>query len=354
MWIACKTAELFAFFEISSQRGRTIMTRRLYTLLNTKLSWYHRLKIDPESREELTFWLHEVENFNGQNIWHSPSAIHVVYTDASSMGYGGYMVEHGCHVAHGQWTPAEAGQSSTWRELRVVRLVLESLVTKLENQRVRWFTDNQNVARIILVGSKTAALQTEVFGIFSLCISKQIRIEPDWIPRTQNQKADYLSHLIDYDDWQIHPDIFAKLDRDWGPHTIDRFATYYNAQLPRFNSRFWNPGTEAVDAFTCNWGDELNWWCPPPYLVSRMLCHAKRTRAHGTLLVPKWPSAAFWPMLFPEHSLKAWFIQELRVLDKSEVVVCAGKHGAYLFDGSPNTNLLALKLNLMMMEAISL
>ena len=161
-------------------------------------------------------------------------------------------MEHGCHIAHGQWTPTESKQSSTWRELRAVRLVLESLVSKLENERVHWFTDNQNVARILSVGSKTAALQKEVFAIFSFSIANKIRIEPEWIPREENQQADYLSHLVDYDDWQIHPRNFAELDYEWGPHSIDRFASFCNAQLPHFNSRFWNPGAEAVDAFTCN------------------------------------------------------------------------------------------------------
>ena len=88
------------------------------------------------------------------------------------------------------------------------------------------------------MGSKNAMLQSEASSIFSLSVAKHVIIEPEWIPRGQNQNADYLSHLFDYDDWKIHPDIFAKLDQEWGPHTIDRFASYYNAQLPRFNSRF--------------------------------------------------------------------------------------------------------------------
>ena len=97
-----------------------------------------------------------------------PSALQVVhvYTDASDTGYNGYTVEHGYHIALGQWPPAESKQSSVWRELRVVRLVLESLVTKLSNERVRWFTDNQNVAQILSVGSKSAALQKGAFVIF--------------------------------------------------------------------------------------------------------------------------------------------------------------------------------------------
>ena len=138
--------------------------------------------------------------------------------------------------------------------------------------------------------------------------------------------------------------MFEELDRDWGPHTVDRFASYYNAHLPRFNSRFWNPGTEAVDAFTCDWHDEVNWWCPPPYLVPRTIKHAQRSEACGTLVVPEWKSAAFWPLLFPDGANGAWFVREVRVLDKEKLVVCAGRNGANLFRDKPNTNILALRV----------
>lgn len=108
-----------------------LMTRNLYALLNTRTEGCCNLEITPAAREELNFWVKGIDNFNGQNIWHSPSAIRVVYSDASDMGYGGYMVEDGCHIAHGQWSGVEAKQSSTWRELRAVRLVLEALVKKI-------------------------------------------------------------------------------------------------------------------------------------------------------------------------------------------------------------------------------
>ena len=322
-----------------------LMTRSLYALLDTRASCCDRLEITPEAKTELQFWKQGMERFNGQDIWHSPSALRVVDTDASDTGYGGYTVEHGCYIAHGQWTPSESKQSSKWHELRAVSLVLESLVSKLANERVRWFTDNQNVARIMAVGSKSALLQKEAFAIFSCSIANKIRIEPEWIPRDGNQQADYLSRIVDYDDWQIHPRIFAELDGNWGPHAIDRFASFYNAQLPRFNSRFWNPGTEAVDAFTCNWQERINWWCPPPYLVPWTIQHALRTRARGTLVVPQWPSAVFWLMLFPDGCTIAWFIQEVRVLDKTNMVICLGKRGSNLFGSTPNTNLLAIRLD---------
>ena len=276
-----------------------LMRRSLYALLNSRQSWRSQLLLSQEAKSELQFWLTSLEAWNGQGMWHSLAVVRVVYTDASHTGYGGYTVEHGCHIAHGNWLPEEQLESSTWRELRAVRQVFESLVGKLRNKRVRWFTDSQNVARILTVGSRKPKLQAEVLSIFSLALTNQVRIEPEWIPRRQNQKADYIIKLMDYDDWSLDPGIFEQLDSRWGHHTIDRFASYYNTQLPRFNSRFWNPGLESIDAFTCDWNDENNWLCPPICLIPRAILHVRKCSAVATLLVPQWPSAFFWPMIFP-------------------------------------------------------
>ena len=117
-----------------------LMTRSLYALINTRCSWCHVLLISSEAKAELQFWINQLEEFNYQGIWYSPSTIRLVYSDTSDTGYGGYMIEHGCHIAQGQWLPQEASQSSTWQELRAVCSVLESLSNKLQNQRVCWFT----------------------------------------------------------------------------------------------------------------------------------------------------------------------------------------------------------------------
>ena len=126
----------------------------------------------------------------------------------------------------------EAKLSSTWRELRAVRMVLESLAVKLKNERVRWFTDNQTVARILSYGIKQPALQRKAFDIFALSTQTQIRTEPECIPREKNQQADYWSHLVDYDDWNVHHTIFEAMDKEWGSHTVDGFASYWNVKLP--------------------------------------------------------------------------------------------------------------------------
>ena len=67
-------------------------------------------------------------------------------------------------------------------------------------------------------------------------------LQPEWLPREENEFADFVSRIVDYDDWQVNPDLFHGLDVVWRPHSIDRFADNYISQLPRFNSRFACPG----------------------------------------------------------------------------------------------------------------
>ena len=319
-----------------------LRTRCMYALLNNRVSWYSDLHITKDAKEELTFWQNCIVTFNGQKLWKSPSAVRVVYSDASSTGFAGYTVEHGTHVAHGQWTETERNKSSTWRELSAVARVLEAVSSKLSNHRVRWFTDNQNVVRIIRVGSRVSELQEEALRIFKTMLYNNICIEPEWIPREQNVIADSLSRIIDYDDWSINPSTFMWLDSFWGPHTIDRFADSHNTQLDRFNSRFWDVGTEAVDTFTVNWANENNWWCPPVYLVCRTLQHAKVCKSQGTLIVPLWKSAPFWPILCPSEDVFADFIHawvELPLID----LILPGRSGGAI--PVSHSGALALRIN---------
>ena len=177
-----------------------------------------------------------------------------------------------------------------------------------------WFTDNQNVARILQVGSKNLQLHAIALKVFALSVQYQIRLEPEWIPRELNERADYLSRIVNHDDWLLNPGVFNQLDAIWGPHTVDHFASFHNCQLPRFNSRCWNLGAEAVDAFTVNWVGGNNWLCPPIALIPRVLRHAQACFAKGTLAVPVWPSAAFWPLLCHANGRFAPFIKDAREL----------------------------------------
>jgi len=53
------------------------------------------------------------------------------------------------------------------------------------------------------------------------------------------------------------------------------FASPNNVHVDIFNTRFWAPGSEAVDAFTCDWGTDINWLFPPVY--PRVIRQAQQT-----------------------------------------------------------------------------
>ena len=96
-------------------------------------------------------------------------------------------------------------------------------------------------------------------------------------------------------------------EEKWDPHSVDRFANHENTQLPRFNSRFWCPGTEAVDAFSVSWAGENNWLVPPIFLIPKVLNHMVALGGRATLVVPAWPSAPFWPFIFTNGGLSPIF-----------------------------------------------
>jgi len=145
-----------------------------------------------------------------------------------------------------------------------------------------------------------------------LCQNNHTRLIPEWVPRDLNVCADNISKTIDYDDWSTTPEFFGHLDGLWGPHTIDSFATPKNAKLIRFNSRFYVPGSETIDAFSVSWAGENNWLVPPPHCVTRVIQHLIVSQGSGTLIVPYWPSSAFWPFLFRDaYHCQAYVIDRI-------------------------------------------
>ena len=221
------------------------MTRSLYTIINYRNTWNDKVVWTEKAWGEIKFWENNIESLNGKEMRYSAGAVRLVYSDASDSGYGGYAVNVGPRIAQGQWSESESQASSTWRELEVINRILQAYSKLMKGETVKWLTDNQNVVRIIEHGSRKHLLQEIAVNILSILMQTAIRLEMAWIPREKNQQADYLSRLVDHDDWMVNPHIFQWIDSIWGPHTIyiyiDRFATHYNRQLPRFNTRFWNP-----------------------------------------------------------------------------------------------------------------
>ena len=226
----------------------------------------------------------------------------------------------------GVWNPAEKLKSSTWREAEAVKRVLNSNVSLLRNKKVKILSDNKNVSSVLQIGSRKSDLQAIALDMHELCKREHIEIYPEWIPRGDNILADTLSRCGDSDDWSMKWWVFSMLEVKWGPHTVDRFASHINSKCIRFNSRWWVPGTEAINGLNERWTGENNWLVPPPRLVPSCIVKIQKEEANCTLIVPEWKSAPFWPLLFG----KSCNVSEIVRLPRKNVIdVGLGNNGIF-------------------------
>lgn len=106
------------------------------------------------------------------------------------------------------------------------------------------------------------------------------------MPSVANVWADILSRQGDPDDWRVSARVFSQMTQRYGVHRVDRFASTTNAMCPRFNSRTHAPGSEAVDAFTVDWGGEKNCINPPFSQASRVLNKIVHDMATAMVILP--------------------------------------------------------------------
>ena len=136
---------------------------------------------------EIQFWIDNFAELVGQPMWHSSPCVDVIsYSDASSSGWAGYVVQLGSLVARGEWDDQDFLQSSTYRELKAVRLTLESFACHLMSKECKHRSDNQGAISIMCIGNSKEHLQCEATKIYVICRKYGIRLFPEWVPRHLN------------------------------------------------------------------------------------------------------------------------------------------------------------------------
>ena len=132
-------------------------------------------------------------------------------------------------------------------------------------------------------------------------------------PQGGEQTCILFSRLNDTDDFSIDYQSFNFIQKKLGVCTIDRFADDKNTKLRRFNSKYYCPYSEGVNAFSHNWIDELNWLSPPINLIGNTLKHARRCYLKGILFIPLWESAYYYPMIHDGYRFRE-FVKDHLIL----------------------------------------
>ena len=121
----------------------------------------------------------------------------------------------------------------------------------------------------------------------------------------------------------------------WVLTPLTAFATYYNAQLLRFNSKFASPENSDVDTLAQDWSAENDWLCPPVHLIIDSV-HLKSCSGRGTLVIPEWPSASFWPFLRERSSQFKSFVVDLFVVPAINDLLLEGPGQRQIYASRPS------------------
>ena len=139
---------------------------------------------------------------------------HIVHSDTSEVACASYIYfgVAGFPVAHRNFDGLEMKQSSTWREMKSVSFALRCFAPILHDSSVKLYTDNKAVAFITDSGSNKPHLNAISKEIFCLTSAHGNKLSVEWIPPMLNQKADYNSKIVDFDDWCVSKAYFRELD----------------------------------------------------------------------------------------------------------------------------------------------
>ena len=319
-----------------------LMTRHCSMSVASAAHWDLDFQLDQYCIKEILFWQKNLKSANFKSIDTMPSSSnYMAYSDASGSGCGAHLDLNGEQTCHKLWDQHEIIKSSTWRELSAIEFALKSFLPLITNTYSKWFTDNQAACRIVQVGCMHKDLHEIAIRIYQLCIDNQIELAIQWIPRTELQRADAISRIIDIDDWQITPELVLYLDSIWGKHTIDCFANFYNRKIDRFFSWHWNPGCTAVDFFVQNLQGENCLVVPPVSLITEAFNYLNKRKAIATIIIPFWPSSDYWPIVAQKFYD---CIRDFKVFE-GKVIPLQGRNKNSIFGPNFLGNMLALRMD---------
>ena len=167
----------------------------------------------------------------------------ILTTDASTTGWGATL--EGQATAHGFFSPEIQVRSSNYRELYAVYLALCAFKEKINGQHILLWTDNITTMYYINgQGGPHKHLNKLTKLIFWEVKECHTSLRSLHLPGDLNTRVDELSRLNPVTEWSHTRRPFSN-SRTSGVHTVDRFATSHNSQLPRYNSRFYDPQAES-------------------------------------------------------------------------------------------------------------
>jgi hypothetical protein len=277
--------------------------REMFKSLTKRTSWASRIFITQELREEWKWWVNSIQSWPGSD----PNRMNkrpdlIITTDASEWGWGAWLqIDQDTISTSGRFPDEVATQSSNFRELTGIIMAILAFNHLVKGKAVLIQSDNTtSIACVIKLRSPSEKLNNLTQYLVHLCQTLDMTVTAIHLAGKDNDLADYLSRFSETGDWATSTVVFNQLDQIWGPHSIDRFASWLNKKVPRYNSAVLDSQAEAIDAFSVTtWRmtppgfkpvtEENNFINPPFHLLDKVVNKIITDRATATLIVPVWP-----------------------------------------------------------------
>lgn len=227
-----------------------------------------------------------------------PEPILSLSTDSSKTGWGGVLSTG--ETVSGQWSTEESSMHINFLELKAIFFCLLSFMSVIVGKSISIFTDNQTSVYYLnkFGGTHSKALCDLAIQIRLCLYNNNIDAKAFHIAGIKNSIADKCSRDTSFSEYYLNKDIFLHLlsQIKFSP-SLDLFASRLSAQLPNYVSRFHDPFSRAINAFSFKWPDDI-YVFPPINLVTKVVDKFIRDNVDNALLItPAWQGLVSLPKI---------------------------------------------------------
>ena len=301
---------------------RTMEADKNFALQLTEGDFDKNMTLSPQARNEVQWWVTHI--YHSQKFLHAPPITTIIYSDASLEGWG---ATDSISTIGAPWRDTDELMHINVLELTAARLALKTLAKATRGTHIQLKMDNLTaIAYINRMGGTHSPECNHVSGhIWEWAIARDIWLFAAYIPGDSNVVADFHSRCFhENKEWALKEKVFALLKHIYGLPGIDLFASSTNAKMPVYISWLPDPNAFAVDAYTVSWQDIKFYAFPPFSLIPRVLAKIIQDKATGILIIPKWTTQSWFPLMLTlliQHSRVISPCRELLYLPQQPQVV---------------------------------
>lgn len=181
--------------------------------------------LSPPATQKLQWRVDQLRQWNGQSFIPSIPQCEV-FTDAFDLGWG---IEWNQKTCSGQWNPQELPLHINHNELLVIWKMIR--IRALRRTAIKIYCDNMTIISYVNKwgeGTRSTPLMNLARQIWNVCLNTNTRFHLTYVASPFNPGDGSSRRLMTQLKWRIAPSYFRHLERKWGPHSLDLFASHLN------------------------------------------------------------------------------------------------------------------------------